>query len=429
MIRYLVPVVDQGVVAAFNLALQLSLIRVADPADYGAFVLWQSVVMVMFAFQDAMVGMPLSVRIAYNPANRRRMVVERQVLGFAALCIAACALGLFCAALIVAARGAAMTPGEALARAAAVALYGAAFLLYSAIRSLAQSRAMFSAALLVDATFTVLSLGALGFVYLAAGALPLTPVFLALSLPCVAAAALAAARLRPPARLSPRRSLVAYAPIWRDSRWTVAAVAAAELQNRAFIFILAGLYGAAVMGSIFAGLLVLRHVVVLSQAWVAFARPFLTKMRERAADAAMIAFVAASAAILAGLYLVNLAALTLVWPLVEQYIYTANYEDMWPVVALWTVVYVCGVPVITLAAFLVTLGRFRDDGVAVMAGSAVTVAAVFALGVGVGAREAVAGMAFGYGLTATLMALKIRAALAARGNVSLSRLRLGGSGS
>lgn len=410
MIRYLVPVIDQGVVAAFNLALQLSLIRLAAPADYGIFVLWQSVIMMMMAFQDAMIGMPLSVRIAYHPNNRRRFVLERQVAGFSVAFITGAALLLFCGALVAGAG----VDHATVTRAVALAAYGASFLLYSTVRYLALSRAAFGVALTIDSVYAVLSVAALAVVYFAFAAMPLSAVFVGLSAPALVTAVVGAAILRPPMRPRLRRAFAAYRTIWRDSRWTVAAVAAGEAQNRTFIFVLAALYGPAVMGGVFAGLVVLRHIVVLSLAWTAFARPMLVSLRDRGADRAMVLFVVGSAAFLLVLYAVNLGVLTLVWPLVEEYIYGTKYSDMWPVVALWTMVLACGVPVSTLAALLVTLGRFREDSLSAMTGTAVTVVAVTLLAVTVGARESVAGMALGSIITALIMAWRVRVALGER---------------
>ena len=403
----LLPFADQAVVAAFNLALQLAMIRLASPEDYGVFTLWQALVMVMVGFQDALVGMPLSLRIAYREGARRRLALERQVAGFTALFVAAVALFVAVEATVFTSER-----GDRLAMGAAVGAYAAAFLSYYAVRYLALSRADFAAALVMDTLFAVLGIGALVMLWLTVGAIPLVPLFTLLAV-ASAGAGVAGAIVLPQVPSPTRgRALKRYRKIWRDSRWTVLAVAAGELQNRAFVFVLSALHGPAALASVVAGSLVLRHLVVLTMAWTAFARPKILALRECGDAAAIARFIGTCGAALLVLYVVNLLALRLAWPLVESYIYKVNYPDMWPVVSLWTLVYAASVPVSCLALLLVALGRYRDDFRSVACGSVVSVIAVTTLAVTVSAQAAIAGMAIGYLVTTALMAVSARSAVA-----------------
>ncbi|MBJ3778591.1 polysaccharide biosynthesis protein [Acuticoccus mangrovi] len=408
MKRYILPLINQGVVAAFNLTLQLLLIRLASSEDFGTFVLWQSMVMIMVGFQDAMIGVPLSLRIAFDPTNARRFVLERQVAAFAAIFVAGAAAILLVALLVV---------GDGLRSpllGPAVALYAASFLAYYAVRFLAQSRAQFGKALVIDSAYSLMSLTAVGLLAVTFGTLPLVPLFAALSLPAAAAAVIGYAILeRPPAPRS-RRMLQRYATIWRDTRWTVAAVAASELQNRAFIFVISALYGSAALAGVFAGTIVLRHIVLVMGAWTAFARPFLVGMRDRGATTAMLQFSLGSAAVLMAMLAVNLVILAVAWPLIDTYIYGAKYSDMWSVVVLWTIVYALQAPVMPLAMVLVTLGRYREDSTAVMIGSTVTVTLVTVLAATFGPQTAVVGMGAGYVITCAIMGWRIAQELGRR---------------
>lgn len=405
MKRYAVPLVDQCVVAAFNLALQLVLIRFASSTEYGTFVLWQSLVMVMVGFQDAMIGMPLSLRIAYDRGNHRRFALERQVAALAGLLIAAGAAILLAAVTIATGGGGWLAP--------AIALFTATFLAYYAVRYLAQSRARFAAALVMDCVYAALSLGTVGALAIM-GQVTLVPLFALLSAPALVATVTGYLVLERPPRPRLRRVLRGYATVWRDSRWTVAAVAAAELQNRAFIYAIAAVHGPAALAGVFAGNLVLRHLNMLTMAWTAFGRPFVVGMRDHGQLDAMVKFAAVSAAILIGLYVVNLAALSVAWPVVEAYIYAGRYEEMLPVVRLWTLIYALQVPVTVLALLLTTLGRYREDSLAVALGSAVTVSSVVALALLAGPLEALLGMGLGYLVTASVMGWHLSAEMARR---------------
>lgn len=398
MRRYALPLIDQIVVAAFNLVLQLALVRFATAADYGTFVLWQSLVMVMVGFQDAMIGLPLSVRIAYDPANPRRFVLERQVAAFSAVFIAVAACIILISSSLLTRAG----PALALAQ----SLFAATFLAYFAMRYLAQSRAKFGAALAIDSTYSACSLVAVGLLVMS-DRLTLVPLFTALSLPALLAAAVGLWTLDRPPPVRLRRMLSGYATIWRDSRWTVVAVAAAELQNRAFIFVVGAVYGPATLAGIFAGNLILRHLVMLVVAWRAFARPFVVVMRDRGDFAAFVRFNLVSAAVMIGLYVVNLVIVSVAWPLIETYIYADKYENMLPVVRVWTLINALQVPLTVLALMLTTLGRYRDDSVAVMYGSVVTVAAVALFAFAVSAEATLYGAGIGYVVSASIMAWRV----------------------
>lgn len=405
LLSYAVPLADQAVVAAFNLALQLTLIHLASREDYGTFVLWQAVVMSMVGFQDALVGMPLSLRISYDPESLRRRALERQVAGFAALFLTGATV-LLLAAVTLATRSV-----DALA--GAVALFGLTFLAYYATRFLAQGRAKFAVALAMDTAYALSALGAIAALALS-DRFALVPLFIVLSGPALLATLIGLVLLERPPPPDPRRAFARYRRIWRDSRWTVAAVAAAELQNRAFIFVITAAYGPAALAGVFAGNLVLRHLNMIALAFTAFARPALLKLRERGAIDAIVRFCALAGAGLLALYVVNLAVVSVVWPLIETYIYADRYPNMFPVVRTWTLVYALQVPVTLLALMLVTFGRYREDSLAVMVGSVVTLSATVVLALAAGPQAALLGMGAGYVVTAAIMAWRVSVELSAR---------------
>ncbi len=406
------PVADQGLIAAFNLALQLALLRFATPADYGLFVLWQSLIMMMVGFQDAMIGVPLAVRISYDPTNQRRFALERQLSSFAGLfVVAAACVGLAAVTLTA--------PGRASPTlAVAVGLYAASFMIYASTRFLCLSRMQFGVALVLDGTYSALSLLAVVILYWRSGAIALEPLFFVLSAPPVLAAIAARLAMPRPPRLAlrprMRRTLARYRPIWRDTRWTAAAALAGELQNRAFVFVLTAVYGPAAMAGVFAGMLVLRQISVLVLAFTAFARPYMARLRERGDLAGLARFTGVSIAFLAGLYVVNLVFLGVAWPLVEAYVYAGKYEGMWPVVVVWTLISLAQVPVPPLAVALVALGRYRADSLAGMIGAAITLVAVTVLALTTTPLIATAGSIVGLLTTSAIMLRALRRELVAR---------------
>ncbi|MEM7694601.1 MAG: hypothetical protein AAF318_09120 [Pseudomonadota bacterium] len=395
--RTALPIADQGLIAAFNLALQLALIRFATPLDYGLFVVWQSLVMMAVSAMEALVGVPLAVRITYTPNRPRRAALEGH--------LAAVALFLAVAAGAVAASLVALTAG-ALFLALSVGAFATAFCLYAATRFLALSRMDFSAALVIDGTYAALSAAGVAAHVAATGGIHLPTLFAILAIAPLAAVVAGFVAMPAPPRPR-RRALLRYRPIFRDTRWTLVAAIATEAQNRAYIFILTAIYGAAAMASVFAGIIVLRHIVILTLAWTAFARPYLAKLRDQGAFSAIARFVIVSIGALAGLYVVNLCLVALVWPLVETYVYAGKYEGMLTVVAVWTMISIAQVPMQPLAVALVALGRFRDDSTAVMVGAPLALAAVLALALTAGPLAAICGSLAGLIVTITLMARRL----------------------
>ena len=63
---------DQALVAAFNLSLNLVLIRAATAADYGAFMFWQNTAMILTSFQSALVSVHLTVLVPHRPGRRQQ---------------------------------------------------------------------------------------------------------------------------------------------------------------------------------------------------------------------------------------------------------------------------------------------------------------------------------------------------------------------
>jgi len=73
MHRYLISVVEQALWSVLNLGVNLLLIRLAAPAEYGAFAFWANVGFVLTSIQNALTVCHLQVLAPGDPLEAPRL--------------------------------------------------------------------------------------------------------------------------------------------------------------------------------------------------------------------------------------------------------------------------------------------------------------------------------------------------------------------
>ena len=81
MSRYLISVLEQALWSILNLGVNLLLIRLAAPAEYGAFAFWANVGFVLTSVQNALTVCHLQVLAPGDPLDEPRLGVERIMHG------------------------------------------------------------------------------------------------------------------------------------------------------------------------------------------------------------------------------------------------------------------------------------------------------------------------------------------------------------
>ena len=133
MSRYLISAVEQALWSLLNLGVNLLLIRLCAPNDYGSFAFWSTCAFVLASVQNALTVCHLQVLIPADGLHEARLPVERLMHGVTAIFLVVVATVTLASALFLLRAGSAFG-------APAAALFVPAFLLQQYIRALAFSR-------------------------------------------------------------------------------------------------------------------------------------------------------------------------------------------------------------------------------------------------------------------------------------------------
>lgn len=331
MSRYLTAVIEQALWSLLNLGVNLLLIRITAPDEYGTFAFWANVAFMLASLQNAVTVTHLLVLPPGSGLSAERLPVERLMhavtvvfLGLIALAVMGVATGLKAA-------------GQELGEPAA-ALFVPAFLLQQYFRTLAFARGSPTTALTQTGVLLALSVA-----FVALGEMLLHPLsaneILLLLGSAYALVGLGGGRLATRGQgvrvsLAELRGFRAYLS---QSGWLFLGVTTTEVLTRFYAFLVAGWFGAAALASLSATQLLLRPVPLLGTAWSSVARNDLVRRKDardwNGFQRMVLVALALGLAVAASWSLVMHFA----WPLVATHLYKGKYaEDGW-MVALWGV--------------------------------------------------------------------------------------------
>lgn len=397
--RYAVTFLDQGLLSAGNMGLQIYLIRSLAAERYGEFALWQGLSLLLITVQNALVLTPLSVAVAAEggvTARERALfsTLNRMLVGVVLLGAAA-------AAAILSA------PDQPPWHAPLGAVFLATALLQQYSRGLAFAGLAPHIVLGSDALYVVAAAAILGLLHLAGVSLTLDGCLGALA--AAAAAAAVAGLLKQGAAgrsLPPGQALVRYRAIWRETRWALLGAMAWELQTRSYIYVVTLASGSAAVAELYAGQVLVRPVSLLFASWSNLARPQFAAARHRSGVAGMSRLVAVSWLALTLVAVAYFAALWLFWPLIRRLVYGGDYGGVGSIVTGWAVI---GGFVAIRTVFSVALQARRDFrrlSFATLWGSIFGLAGAVAILAAVGYRATPFGMLVGDAVS-TLLILRI----------------------
>ena len=408
MSRYLVSAIEQALWSLMNLGVNLVLIRLCAPSDYGAFAFWSATGFVLGSLQNALTVCHLQVLPPGGGMDAGRLPVERLMHAVTGLYLIVTAAGVLAGALWLRRSGSALgTP--------AAGLFIPAFLLQQYIRSLAFSRGLPSTAAIQTGAVTV---AAALFLALAAftsrglsGNLVLICVGGAYAVVGVAGAARAFSGQLQSLRWS---DLAAYSGFAVQSGWIFLGVTTTELMARFYAFLVAGWYGAAALASLSATQLLLRPVPLLATSWSMVARADLARHRE-AEDwrgfAALIIGALAGGVVIATVWT---GALHQLWGFASTKIFAGKYADDSWMIWLWGVSALLNFGQVVVSAGLQTLKAFKALALANAAASVVATAAVLVVAKMYGYGGAIAGTASGQAFELAVMGVLLVTLVAAR---------------
>ncbi|MGZ4968200.1 MAG: lipopolysaccharide biosynthesis protein [Methylobacter sp.] len=373
--RVAISIVDQGLVSAFNFALNLMLIKAWSPQEYGKFGIILSVGLLLVGIQNAMVNTPASVMLptATTGLKKRQLRTLFSVVNIL-ICIAA-----FLSSYLFA-----LFPELDLGMPTvnAIGYYLATTLFREYLRNRAIVVGRLKAVLIDDGFFVILAAAELAYAYLYLG-----PHVFSLSF-CLNALALANLMIMLSSLISEIRSILQspwqtckelYPGVWKEASWSLIGVATTEAQNRGYVFVIGAFFGTAAVGSIQAGRVFFGPLNLITSAWSRVARPHLSVLVEDRNSAKFFRLMGISVLSFIVLNIAFSSALWFAWPFLNLHFFGDKYSGVILTVILWalaTLLFqirsVCGVGVQACR-------KFRQLALTTVIGAVVSMGALMAV--------------------------------------------------
>ena len=315
-------VIDQSLLSALGLGMNLLLVSQTDPETFGKFVLCQALVLALMSAQSALILTPLNILIPGSEAHVAKE--QRRDLSWVNIhfsVIASVLNMLICLALDVSGL-----------LVLAISLYAFANLLRKFWRNGFFVGDASTRALKLDATYVAVTC-----LLLAAGYIltdPLTASFVALGGGNCFALFLHIARVewgKP--RLA--RAYPSYRPALSDSMWAFAGAAQTELQMRAYVFMVEFWRGTSALGNLQASRFLSSPVQLISFAWARVARPRMVAALKGSQRQQAMTTMVEGAVLLVGVSLIYGLVLFVLWPWLERLIFSGRYPDVFFILCLW----------------------------------------------------------------------------------------------
>ncbi len=401
MSRYVISLIEQAIWSLLNLGVNLTLVRLLAPVEYGSFVFWANCGYVLASLQNAVSVGHLFALPSGEAQSAHRRDVERIMHSVTCVWLLVVFVGCLVGALAL--RGA----GNPLGRPEA-AFYVTAFLLQQYVRSLAFSRgAVMTAAVQTSA---VLFLGATLIATWFAlnrngdGAIALLCLATAYGVVGAVGAWRAIARQMSGITLA---ELLAYKAYLMQSGWIFLGVTTTELLARFYSFVVVGWFGAASLAELSTSQLLLRPIPLLATSWSMVARGDLVQKRE-AGDWKGIA--RQTRLVVAGGFLVSIIWTGIVfgfWAQLDEIMFRGKYANIAWMVLLWGGASALSFSQVAVSAALQALKAFKQLAIANAAASGVAVVAILVLIRLHGQGGAIVGTAVGQALEAGVMAMML----------------------
>ncbi len=388
--KYSLSLTNQGLVSLFHFSINLALVRLWEPVNYGVFALAMVVVWTLRSVQGASLNTPLSVHAPRLNRHAPRVLMEVALSSINATFI----LLVF----IAVAGGAMLTRSDLISplTALAIAAYAASALMINYVRAYLFSYLKAVLVTVVDLTFVAISGLAVFLVIYFPDQATLLSVFGLLAAGSFAGAmvglVLSGTRLR--ITTKPKR-LAHYLGPWRDARWALTGVGIFSVQTKAHALIVATTLGPEAFAILAAGNILFGPIRMLIVAWGKITRPYLARAIGRdqiskVSNANRLSFIALGIG-----FLLFFSALYLFWPFIEETVYRGKYENVGMIVILWGSVSLLNASRNLLAIPLQSMLAFRQLAILQTAGAVTSLVSVAILVTFVDFRLSILGIALG----------------------------------
>ena len=370
--RLALSVGDQAVISAFNFALNLLLIKLWTPEDFGLFAIVAAAALFTTMIQNAVINTPLAVHLpAVSDAAEKALLrrVFSAANGLLALLV-----------LFLSGGGLLLWLGTAqLALVLGASLYMGSQFMREYHRSLLAVEGRLGALVWVDVAYVVLSSAALASAHVFAGGQWQTVAVFLLALSasgvlCIAPYLLP--RQWPALAALPGDMRQVFRQQQHEIRWSLLGAVTTDIQNRGYIFVAAAFFGPITVAHLQAGRIFFGPLGLLTSAWARVARPQLAMLLGQGNVArfnilmkrALWAFVAFN--------VLFMVALWLAWPYLSALVFSDKYKDLGFLVAAWGVANIAFQIRSCLSIGVQALRRFRELTMATIFGALVSVVLV-----------------------------------------------------
>jgi hypothetical protein len=321
-----IALIDQAVLSLFNLGLNLMLIALAAPSEFGRYIYASAVLLVCTSLQNALVTTPLAVLVPGRAATEQARIVQG-LLSFDVPFRIACA---------VVAPLSCMLTDDSPDFLLAVGLCVFSALGRETWRTMALAFENPAECLRIDGIAVLVSVVATAGLWWV----------LAPAVACIAglaignfAGAMLARQSGQPRQLARRPMLPAIihyrAQFWGDTQWSLMGAGTTELQYRSYVFTLEFFRETAVLAAVQAGRLLLGPLTLVVGAWSKVARPAMARQLAENNPRGLMALTASGMVYVLSVAACYCAALYLLWPLAERWIFKGRYADIGLMTMAW----------------------------------------------------------------------------------------------
>ena len=370
--RLAFSVLDQGVVSAFSFALNLYLIRLWSPEDFGVFAIIAATSLFSTMIQNALINTPLAVHLPAAASDDDKALLRR-VFSAANLILTLLVLLLSVFGLL---GWLGVSQGTLVLGAT---LYMGSQFVREYARSLLAVDGKLGTLLTVDVAYVVLATGVLAGLQRFGTAQLQTVSMLMLALSVAGLLTIAPhlmPRQWPRLNTLPGEMVRVFRQQGHEIRWSLLGAVTTDIQNRGYIFVAAAFFGTATVAHLQAGRIFFGPLGLLTGAWSRVARPHLAGLLGRGDSAgfnsnlrhALWAFVAFNMLFMVGLWLA--------WPTLSALVFGDKYKGLGFLVVAWGVANIVFQIRSCLSVGVQALRRFRELTLATIFGALVSVVLV-----------------------------------------------------
>lgn len=330
--RLFLSVGAQGLVSGFHFALNLLLLRLVTPFDYGIFAFAFVLAMFASAINNALISTPLTV---YTPVIKDLSERAEQEAMFSTLNILLFIMLVFGG--VIYSNGANVDSSISLAVTAFVAVYSARH--YSRSAGYARMRPLITAT--GDSVYVSAGLLIVVTLVLTQDKLGITSILYALAAANLAAMIVERTLLHGKTRkwLSFGR-LNSYSAVWLQSRWALVGSLTTLFLAQAHSVIITSTNGPNAYAPLAAGFVLFGPVRVALLTWQNMVKPELAVALSESREDAVRKQIKTTTLLMAGAVLAMGVFLWIAWPLIHKFLYAEQYADqpMAYIVGLWSII-------------------------------------------------------------------------------------------